>query len=488
MREDVQKILRAIPSMDLLLALPWVEPLERELGRESVKVLLTEALAEIRRDARDGAIPLEAPVGLIVEERAKRSIEERARNSLRPVINATGVIVHTNLGRSPLPREAIDAVVSAAKGYSTLEYALATGSRGQRNAHVEWLLCRVTGAEAAMVVNNNAGAVLLALTALARGRSVVVSRGELVEIGGSFRIPDILTFSGAKMSEVGTTNCTHPSDYREAIAEDTAMLLKVHPSNFRVQGFTESVSREELAALAHSRGLICMEDLGSGLLEAVNSADTQSLDDEPTVRRCIEAGVDLVTFSGDKLLGGPQIGCIAGSRELIAKIRANQLARALRVDKMTLAAFEAILRLYLKGRSDDIPTVAMLRVTKETLKERAESLLAILNGLFSELGLNSPSAPRAALTETTDAVGGGAFPATELPGWGVALTPGAGIKAEKLAARLRDVSIPVITGIRGDRLIFHVRTLQPGEEHTVAASLREIFGRADGEIEARCDD
>lgn len=479
MHEELQKFLRTIPSMDLLLALPWIEPLERELGRDAVKDLMSEAISEIRREARDGVIPSDAPVVQIVEERARRSIETRARNSLRPVVNATGVIVHTNLGRSPLPPEALNAVLSAAGGYSTLEYSLATGSRGQRNSHVEWLLCQATGAEAAMVVNNNAGAVLLALAALVKGRSVVVSRGELVEIGGSFRIPDVLSFSGAQMSEVGTTNCTHLRDYRDAITEDTAMLLKVHPSNFLVQGFTESVSREELASLARANGLICMEDLGSGLLEALNADETPSLDSEPTVRRCIEAGVDIVTFSGDKLLGGPQIGCIAGSRELIARIRGNPLTRALRVDKMTLAAFEAILRLYLKGQSDAIPTVRMLRMKSEVLRERAEALSSSIQALFSELAMFPPAAPTVSPTETSDAVGGGAFPTVELPGWGVALTPGAGIKAEKLAARLRSTNVPVITGIRGDRLIFHLRTLLPGEDVTVVAALREIFMRTE---------
>ncbi len=461
--------------MDSLLALPWVESLERELGRETIKDLFSEALSEFRRDAREGTMRLDLPVAEIVEDRARRLIENRARSSLRPVVNATGVVVHTNLGRSPLPDEALSAVVAVAKGYSTLEYATETGSRGQRNAHVEWLLCQATGAEAALVVNNNAGAVVLALAALARGREVVVSRGELVEIGGSFRIPDILSFSGARMAEVGTTNCTHPRDYRDAITDDTALLLKVHPSNFRVQGFTESVPREELAKIAHENGLICMEDLGSGLLEDISVEDAPTLSGEPTVRRCLETGVDVVTFSGDKLLGGPQIGCIAGSRELIDRIRTNQLARALRVDKMTLAAFEAILRLYLKGESGRIPTMEMLRERNDVLRARAEALLETIEALFAELGLHAFGSPKVSLVETDDAVGGGAFPATELPGWGVALAPSGGVRAEKLAARLREAEVPVIAGIRDDRLIFHVRTLLPGEEERVSRALREIF-------------
>lgn len=474
MKEELQLFYRSIPAMEILLSLPWVEPLERDLGRDAVKGLFEEALAAIRREARDGFLPTDAPVPAVVEERARGIIESRARNSLRPVVNATGVVVHTNLGRSPLPGEAMRAVEEAARGYSTLEYSLASGSRGSRNAHVEWLLRQVTGAEAAIAVNNNAGAVLLALTALARDREVVVSRGELVEIGGSFRIPEILAFSGARMVEVGTTNCTHARDYREAITDNTALLLKVHPSNFRVQGFTDFVPREELAEMAHAHGILCMEDLGSGLLEAINSPDTPALDEEPTVKRCLKAGVDIVTFSGDKLLGGPQIGCLAGRSEAVDATRGSQLARALRVDKMTLAAFEAILRMYLRGKSDDIPTMKMLRESSDNLRARAESLCAKLEELFSSLALRG-AGPSAYPIKTSDAVGGGAFPATDLPGWGVALEPAGGVRAAHLAARLRECEFPVVAGIREDKLIFHARTLLPGDDDRITDALRSIF-------------
>lgn len=472
MANDPNMYYRSIPSMDELLVLPWVASLEAELGREAVKDIFNEVLADFRRRVRNGDIQPDASTMEMLNELAQNLMNRRARASLCSVVNATGVVVHTNLGRSPLPQEALDAVLDVSRGYSTLEYSLESGSRGQRNAHVEWLLCRMTGAEAAIVVNNNAGAVLLALAATARDREVVVSRGEMVEIGGSFRIPDILAFSGAKMTAVGCTNYTHLRDYADAVTENTSLLLKVHPSNFRIEGFTESVSREELAGLAKSHGLIVMEDLGSGLLEDM---DVSLLEGEQTVRRCIEAGVDIVTFSGDKLLGGPQIGCIAGSRELIDKMRGNQLLRALRVDKMTLAAFEAILRMYLKGKSGNIPTMDMLRVSDEELEEKARALMNAMTELLGELSVSSLAVE---LVETDDAVGGGSFPGTRLPGWGVSVASTAGIRAEKLAARLRETSVPIVTGIRADRLVFHVRTLLDGDCERIVRVFREIYGES----------
>ena len=470
MKNELQKYLRAIPSMETLLSLPWVEGLMQELGREAVKALFNEALLDLRRDARDGNVPLGGDPVEAIEERAQRRISQRAKSSLARLVNATGVVIHTNLGRSPLPSEAIEALTQLSGGYSSLEYALESGTRGQRNAHVEWLICQVTGAEAAIVTNNNAGAVLLALSALARGREVVVSSGELVEIGGSFRIPDILAFSGAKMVQVGCTNCTHLRDYRGAIGEETAILLKVHPSNYRIQGFTESVSREDISELAREHGVICMEDMGSGLIESLGRND---LGDEPTVRECLRAGVDVVTFSGDKLLGGPQIGCIAGSAALIDRIRGHQLLRALRVDKMTLAAFEVILRMYLKGQSDRIPVVAMIRRSEAEVRERAETLCRKLRALLDELSVGSYGVD---VAETDDAVGGGAFPARAIAGWGVVLTSRAGVGATKLSARLRETRTPVIAGVREDKLVLHVRTLLDGEDEVVLDSFREIFG------------
>lgn len=472
MDSDIRQFLRALPRMDDLLELAWVRPLTIELGRETVKHIFDEVLTAVRRAVRDGEISPDASPQEAVESRAREWIARRARTSLRKVINATGVVVHTNLGRSPLPAEAVQAVADVASGYSTLEYSLSGGTRGQRNAHVEWLLCQATGAEAALVVNNNAGAVLLALAGLARDAEVVVSCGELVEIGGSFRIPEILSFSGARMRAVGCTNCTHLRDYRDALTEETAVLLKVHPSNYRIQGFTESVAREELAALAHEHGKLCMEDLGSGLLEDLGAS---ALGREPTVRACIDAGVDVVTFSGDKLLGGPQIGCIAGRSGLIDRLRGHQLLRALRVDKMTLAAFETILRMYLKGHSDAIPTVAMLRRDADALCADARALCGMLTDRLAALSVRTLAAE---VVETRDAVGGGSFPTESLPGWGVALYSTAGVKAEQLAARLRAADVPIVTGVRDNRIVFHVRTLQSGETEAVAAAVAGIFERA----------
>jgi L-seryl-tRNA(Ser) seleniumtransferase len=455
--------------MDELLSLPWAAETELELGRDAVKSLFGEVLDGIRMSAREGETP-PARISDVIEDEARRLMEARSRASLRAVVNATGVVVHTNLGRSPLPGEALDAVASVARGYSTLEYSLESGGRSHRNAHVEWLLCRVTGAESALVVNNNAGAVLLALTSAARGREVVVSRGELVEIGGAFRIPDILSFSGAKMVEVGCTNCTRAGDYRSAITDETALLLKVHPSNFRMEGFTESAARSELVALARESGVAFMEDLGSGLLEELGVPE---LGGESTVRACIDAGVDVVTFSGDKLLGGPQIGCIAGSRELIDGMRRNQLIRALRVDKMCLAAFETILRMYLKGNSGEIPTVNMLRAGAEKLRARAEELRCSIEELFRELSVSSYDV---SVVGTEDAVGGGSFPAAPLPGWGVALRSTTGVRASHLADGLRNASTPVIAGISCDSVVLHVRTLWGDAGTGVLNALREAVG------------
>lgn len=474
MEEALRIFFRSIPSMDELLSLQWVEPFERELGRDTVKTLFKEVLDDIRREVRSGEVRSDISARNIVERRAHSLIRQKATRSLRKIVNATGVVVHTNLGRSPLPQEALDAVVDVSGGYSTLEYSLEAGARGQRDAHVEWLLCKAIGAEAALVVNNNAGAVLLSLAALARGKEVIVSRGELVEIGGAFRIPDILSFSGVRMVEVGCTNCTRLRDYKDAVTDETALLLKIHPSNFRIDGFTESVGREELAAFAKSQGIVCMEDLGSGLLEETG---IQGLDDEPTTERTLKAGVDLVTFSGDKLLGGPQIGCVAGKRELVDRVREHQLARALRVDKMTLAAFEVILRMYQKGESDRIPTVRMLRAGHKELESRARVLTEAIKRLLSELGLFSFDVQS---VETDDAVGGGAFPARDLPGWGTALSSNAGLSVQQLAARLRATSIPIVTGIRGNRLVFHARTLQEGDERRILDALREVFTRGTG--------
>ena len=350
-----------------------------------------------------------------------------------------------------------------AGNYNTLEYSPKEGQRGHRNTHVEWLLCRLTGAEAAIVVNNNAGAVILALGALAKDKEAIVSRGELVEIGGSFRIPDIMALSGTKMVEVGTTNRTHLKDYDSAITDETSVLLKIHPSNYRIAGFTSAVPREELSALAHERGLIFMEDLGSGML--IDTAEA-GLTSDPTVRECINSGVDIVTFSGDKLLGGPQIGAIVGSAEIVNRLRTYPLLRALRVDKMTLAAFESTLRLYLKGETEKIPTLAMVFAAEKDLKKKASTFSAGLKKYFKTTKLRSVSI---GVVETSDAVGGGTFPQSELKGYGVSLKlPELG-STGRLAERLRMASVPIVSGASDDRLVFHMRTIRADDAKLIIA-------------------
>lgn len=467
MKEEVQNALRNIPSMDKLLLMPWVEKYEAEIGRDSVKAIISDVLAVQRKKIQenpDTAFNTES-----IAREAQKQLNIKAQPSLRRVVNATGVIIHTNFGRSLLADEAIKAVCNIAGNYNTLEYSPELGARGHRNDHIEWLLCRLTGAEAAIVVNNNAAAVVLGLSALAKDKETIISRGELVEIGGSFRIPDIMALSGTKMVEVGTTNKTHLKDFISAVTDETAMLLKVHTSNYRIEGFTSSVSREELAALAHEKGLVFMEDLGSGMFL---ETDSLGLKGDPTVRSCIEAGVDIVTFSGDKLLGGPQIGVIVGSAEIINKLRTFPLLRALRVDKMTLAAFEATLRLYLKGDIKAIPTLAMLFRTSEDLRKQAQRLKRRLKMLFKGTKLRSVYVD---VVEVFDTVGGGTFPQSELPGYAAAVKlPELG-SSGKLAEKLRDMPVPIVTGASEDRLLFHVRTLTDEDEKIIISGFSNLL-------------
>ena len=469
MKQDIQSIMRKIPSMDKLLALPWVAAFEEKLGRETVKILLTDLLAEQRakilKDA-ETAFDFET-----IAADAKKLLESRAEPTIRPVVNATGVVLHTNLGRSLLAKEALEAVERTASSFSTLEYSLEAGARGHRNDHIEWLLCRLTGAEAALVVNNNAGAVVLALSALAKDRETVVSRGELVEIGGSFRIPDIMALSGTRMIETGTTNRTHLSDYQKAVTEDCAVLLKVHPSNYRITGFSSSVPREELAALAHERGLVFIEDLGSGMLIDMGQAGLSS-ENDPTVAQSLKAGCDVVTFSGDKLLGGPQIGAIVGKKEIIAKLKKDQLLRALRVDKMTLAAFEATLRLYLRGDELKIPTIEMIFKSPEELKKPAQRFAGKLKKFFATTSIQRVFID---IVPVEDTVGGGSFPQSVLKGWAVSLALPEMGSAGKLAEQLRKGLHPVVTGAAQDRALFHLRTMRPGDDDLIIATLKDML-------------
>lgn len=464
---DVNAFMRNIPPMSELLALPWVSSMEEVLGRKAVKSVFSEVIGEFRALFREGKISSIDGNAIVLE--AMGRLAKRSRRSLRRVINGTGVVVHTNLGRSPLPREVMSFVEEVSLGYSTLEFSLEAGARGHRNDHVEWLICQLTGADGALVVNNNAAAVLLCLAGLASGKDVVVSRGELVEIGGSFRIPDILSFAGARMVEVGTTNRTRLSDYESVIGDQTAVLLKVHPSNFRIEGFHSSVGREELANLAREKNLILVEDLGSGLLEAVGNG---TLTGEPTVRECLAQGVDLVTFSGDKLLGGPQIGVVAGRSQLTDRLKRHPLMRAFRVDKMTLSAFEGILRMMLCGRGDQIPTRAMLAASEGDLKRRARRLASACRKKLSDLSI--PGTAKAVPVE--DAVGGGAFPAVPLNGYGVALDlPSLG-GASRVQGLFRRAEPPVVLGVDDGLPCLHVRTLLAGEEGLFLKALEHVLG------------
>ena len=369
-------------------------------------------------------------------------------------------MLHTNLGRARLSGRAAKAAADAAEHYSTLEYDVKSGGRGSRNAHVEELLCQLTGAESALVVNNNAAAVLLLLTALTAGGEVVVSRGELVEIGGSFRVPEIMSACGATLREVGTTNKTRAADYAAAIGERTRALMKVHTSNYRIVGFTESASREELAALAHSRGLPFFEDLGSGSLFDLEAFGIHG---EPTLQGSVRAGADAVTCSGDKLLGGPQAGILVGKKSCLDVLKRHPLLRALRVDKMTLAALEATLRAYADGSAvATLPTLAMLAASPEELRAQARTLCEKL----TERGIS------AEVLAEEDAVGGGSVPAQTLPGFAAAVTP-RHCRMDELAERLRQRETPVAARIAHERLLLCLRTLRPEEYDELVRAVAE---------------
>ena len=427
--------LRDLPSVD-------------ELARESDDPLAVDAaravLAEAREEVRAGLDPGD------LRSRLRDALSAARRPSLRRVLNGTGVIVHTNLGRAPLADAALERVREVARGYSNLELDLSSGTRGSRQDHVAALLRRATGAEAALVVNNNAAAVLLALAALAEGREVIVSRGELIEIGDGFRIPDVLARSGARLVEVGTTNRTRAADYEHAVGPETALLLRVHQSNFRVVGFTEQPRIEELAAVARRHELPLVDDLGSG---ALGASDNLLLADEPSAREALAAGADLVCFSGDKLLGGPQAGIVAGRADLVEQLRRHPLQRALRADKLTLAALEGTLLLLLDS-PDRIPVLRMLGEETEAVRARAERLASLVGG---------------ELEETVARVGGGALPLTELPSFACAIE-------EELAVALRSSEPPVVGIIREGRLLLDCRTLTDDDVDEVAGAVAQARG------------
>jgi L-seryl-tRNA(Ser) seleniumtransferase len=394
------------------------------------------------------------------------------RPPLRPVINATGVVLHTNLGRAPLAGAARAAIDAVAAGYSNLEYDLAAGQRGSRHDHLRGLLRELTGAEDAVVVNNNAAATVLGLAALAAGKEIVVSRGELIEIGGSFRLPEILALSRGVLVEVGTTNKTHRRDYEAAIGPGTGLLLKVHRSNFAIVGFTAEVAAEELVALGRARGVATMIDLGSGALVDRETQRRWGLPDEPTVADAVAAGADLVTFSGDKLLGGPQAGIAVGSAAAIERARRHPLMRALRPDKLTLAGLAATLALYRDGALDAIPVPRMLGATRDQLRAAAEALAA---------AIGAPRGLAIAVEPCSSAVGGGAMPTAALSSWAVTLCGALGADApgaDEIDAGLRRAPVPVIGRIEHGRVWLDVRTLAPDDTPAVAAAVRALAGES----------
>lgn len=460
---DQTTLLRRVPSVDELLLRPRLAALCKEVDRAFALDTLRGVLAEVRRDIIAGLTAEERVVEAAeIERRTVEAVESELRPSLKPVINASGVILHTNLGRAPLSLEVIEEFRRVATEYSNLEYDVAAGARGKRDVHCARLLRRLTGAEAVIVVNNCAAAVLVTLAALARGGEVIVSRGELIEIGDGFRIPEIMEQSGAVLREVGTTNRTRIADYQNAINEKTRVLLRVHPSNFTVSGFTEKPEVAELIALGEQRGLPVVEDLGSGCLVDLSGVGVM----EPTVRESVAAGFSLVLYSGDKLLGGPQAGIIAGRKELVAKVRRHPLFRALRVDKLTIAALQVTLRAYLRADWNGIPSQRMIRTALEEISVRTKQLVEVLTARV----------PRAEadfeIADGTSLVGGGSTPAQSLP-TRVLRIRSQRYSAAQLEARLRAgrAGTPVIARIEEDRVTMDLRTVFPGQEGALADSL-----------------
>ena len=447
---------RAIPGVDLLLATDPFAPLIEANGRDRVVVVLRGLVAAVRESLGRGDTGLDVTSEHWWAERVEQRLVEDDVPSLRHVINATGVVLHTNLGRAPLATPAREAMARAASGYANLEFDLEAGARGSRYHHCADLLKELTGAEDALVVNNAAAALLLALNEAARGRGVAVSRGELVEIGGGFRIPEILERSGARLLEVGSTNRTRVGDYEEALAEGgVAAILKVHRSNFRISGFTEEVGLEALAPVTRNAGIPLLYDLGSGLM--IDPAEV-GLPPEPRASEALAAGAQLVVFSGDKLLGGPQAGIVVGEGTWVARLRRNPLCRALRVDKVTLAGLEATLRLYRRRERalEEIPTLRMLRHPVEALEARAGAL----GDALSARGVPVEAVPHAG------AVGGGTYPEVALASWAVAVVAPAG--AARFAAALRDWDPPVVGRIEDERVFLDLRTVAPDEEPSLA--------------------
>ena len=463
MAGNTRDMMKAIPKVDRILGWPEMRALLLQQPRPEVLTAVRTVLDELRKSVREhGDTAAGEPAQIVA--RVTAELTTRSRPSLRTVINGSGVVVHTNLGRSPLADEAEAAIHTVSAGYSNLEFDLETGERGTRYDHVEGLICEMTGAEAALVVNNNAAAVILALSSLAQGQEVIVSRGELVEIGGSFRIPDVMRQSGASLVEVGTTNRTHIRDFRAAVTDATALLLKVHTSNFAIVGFTADASLAEMAALARETGTPVMLDAGSGCLIDLSP---HGISGEPTIRQYLSAGADVVTFSGDKLLGGPQAGLIAGSRRFIEPMKRHPLLRALRMDKLNLASLEATLRLYRDERRarSAIPTLRMLTMTADELTRRAALISRRLRRTL-------PDTVTLVRHPGESSAGGGSFPLLQLPTTLIEIRI-EGAFPQQIEAALRRTMVPVVGRIHRNRFLLDVRTLLDRDLPALAQSISE---------------
>jgi L-seryl-tRNA(Ser) seleniumtransferase len=471
-----RELLRALPAIERLLARPTALELAAQMGRDQVRDLLRQITEELRGQIMAGAWAPESENALgallsEIERRLQNRAQQEAKPSLRRVINATGVIVHTNLGRAPLPRTAIEAMAEVASCYSNLEYDLERGERGHREVHCQKLLAELVGSEDAVLVNNNAAAVLLVLNTLAQGGEVIVSRGELIEIGGSFRIPEIMEKSGARLREVGTTNRTRISDYERAINENTRLILRVHPSNYRIVGFTERPTARQIAELARRAGIPSFEDLGSGCLLDLSP---YGVTDEPIASESLRAGISIISFSGDKLLGGPQAGIIAGRSQLLERVKKNPLMRALRVDKLTYAAMEATLRLYRRGvATSEIPVIKAIATRPDQINRRALKLK-------EQIERATGGRLRASIENGYSVIGGGSAPEVKLKTVLIALQ-GDDMTAESIEAKLRANSTPIIVRIEQDRVLIDLRTVFEEEEQIILDAIAAMAGGSDGQ-------
>jgi seryl-tRNA(sec) selenium transferase len=461
--------LRNIPGIDEMLIMPSVQGLLKQFNRDFIVKQLRQAVDETRQELRqNGRDCSKEELASEILVRLDKAMRNAVSGSLQKVINGTGVVLHTNLGRAPLGQRALDALHDMGSNYNNLEINLASGERGSRYQHVEQLLTSLTGAEAGLVVNNNAAAVLLGLSSLARNKEVIVSRGQLIEIGGSFRIPEVMKQSGAHLVEVGTTNKTYISDYAQAINDNTGLIFSAHTSNYKIMGFSAEVQLGELVALGRARNIPVMHDLGSGILSDLGE---WGLKDEPTVQACAASGADVICFSGDKLLGGPQAGIVLGKQKYVALMKKNQLTRALRVDKLIIAALEGTLLEYLSGNPlQSIPILKMLTAAKETLWEKAQDVSALLAGKLGRFDVIQSIN----VVETEDMVGAGAYPTYKIPGYGVQIAF-SDKQLETLTRQLREMTPAVLTRKQEDKMLISVRTLLEGDAEILAELVAEVL-------------